>query len=135
MSDTPPPIAPKLNTICSDVEMKGSLLFTGEMVFDGTLTGGSIDGKKLLIGEHGKVQANVSASFLTVRGHITGNVDVSERTVLEQSSSLHGDLTTARLVMHEGATFFGGSKIGPKEKSEKTKPTPVIATARDLQLK
>jgi len=131
MSNTPPPIASKLNTICSDVEMKGSLLFTGEMVFDGTLTGGSIEGEKLVVGEHGKVQANVSASFLTVRGHITGNVDVSERTVLEESSSLHGDLSTARLVMHEGATFFGSSKIGPKEQTKQAPPSVV----RELPLK
>ena len=104
--------------------MKGSLIFTGEMVFDGTLTGGSIDGEKLVVGEHGNVQANISATFLTVQGRITGNVDVSEKTVLEQSSSLRGDLNTARLVMQEGATFFGGSKIGPKENSEKPKPAP-----------
>jgi cytoskeletal protein CcmA (bactofilin family) len=133
MTDTPPPIASKLNIICSDVEMKGSLIFTGEMVFDGTLSGGSIDGEKLVIGEHGKVQANVSASFLTVRGHITGNVDVSERTVLEQSSSLHGDLSTARLVMHEGATFFGGSKIGPKDQTKLAPPAAVHH--RPLELK
>ena len=118
---TPLPIDSVKNLICPDVEMKGSLFFTGELMFDGTLTGGSIDGEKLMIGEHGKVQANISATFLTVQGHITGNVEIAEKTILEQSSSLHGDLATTRLVMHEGATFFGGSKIGPKEESEKPK--------------
>ena len=115
--------------------MKGSLIFTGEMVFDGTLTGGSIDGEKLVVSEHGKVQANISATFLTVRGEITGNVEVSEKTVLEQSSSLHGDLATARLVMHEGATFFGGSRIGPAGKSEKPKQASSGIAARELPLR
>ena len=126
---TPFPTISKQNTICSDVEMKGALLFTGELVFDGTLTGGSIDGEKLVLGEHGKVQGNISASFLTVQGKITGNVDVSEKTIMEQASSLHGDLATTRLVMHEGAAFFGGSRIGPKEKTEKPKQAPSIPSA------
>jgi cytoskeletal protein CcmA (bactofilin family) len=130
----PSAVIPVQNSICSDVEMKGSLIFTGEMVFDGALTGGSIDGEKLVVGEHGRVQANISATFLTVQGHITGNVDISEKTVLEQSSSLHGDLATARLVMQEGATFFGGSKIGPKEKGQETKQAPSDTGTRDLPL-
>lgn len=109
--------------------MKGSLIFTGELVFDGTLSGGSIDGEKLVIGEHGNVQANITATFLKIRGRVTGNVDVAEKTVLEQSASLNGDLATARLVMHEGATFFGGSKIGPKGKIEKSKLTPSVPAA------
>jgi len=115
--NTPPPLITTKNTICSDVEMKGSLIFTGELLFDGTLAGGSIDGENLVVGDHGNVQASISATFLTIQGSVTGNVDVAEKTVLAQSASLRGDLVTARLVMHEGATFFGGSKIGPKEKA------------------
>jgi len=110
--------------------MKGSLSFTGELVFDGTLEGGSIGGGKLVIGEHGKVQADITASFLKIRGRVTGNVDVAEKTILEQSASLHGDLATARLVMHDGATFFGGSTIGPKDKIEKPKQKPSDPAAR-----
>ena len=112
--------------------MKGALIFTGELFFDGTLSGGSIDGEKLVIGEHADIQANVSATFLTVRGKITGNVEVSEKTILEQSASLHGDLATVRLVMHEGASLFGDSKIGPKDKTGKPKPSaskPVVDRA------
>jgi cytoskeletal protein CcmA (bactofilin family) len=101
--------------ICSDVEIKGSIVFKDKLVFDGVLTAGSIQGDALVVGEHGNIHGDIKAAFLTIQGQVTGNAEVAEKTVLGASGSLTGDLSTARLTMSEGATFCGGSKIGPRQ--------------------
>ncbi len=101
--------------ISSDVEIKGSIVFKDKLLFDGVLTAGSIHGQALIVGERGKVHGDIQASHLTILGQVVGAAEVTEKTVLSSTGSLTGDLSTARLSMSEGATFCGGSKIGPRQ--------------------
>lgn len=110
--------------ICSDVEIKGSIVFKDKLVFDGVLTAGSIQGDSLVVGENGNIRGDIRATHLTIQGQVTGNADVAEKTVLGSTGSLTGDLCTARLTMSEGASFCGGSKIGAPRQFEPAKPEP-----------
>ena len=105
-----------------DVEITGAILFKGELRFNGILAGGSIDGDALLVGERAVIHGDITANLLVVKGSVTGNAEVAQKTVLEPTASFHGDLSTARLTMNEGATFFGGSRIGPRVNAEPELP-------------
>jgi cytoskeletal protein CcmA (bactofilin family) len=116
------------STILSDVEINGTLTFSGELHFDGQLQGGDIIGQILVLGPKARIQGNIQAESLTLHGSVTGDVLVTGRCELKGSASLVGSLTTNRLAMDEGATLIGKAEITPDTKGRalpaKTPPPP-----------
>ena len=111
------------SSILSDVEISGTVVFKGELSFDGQLKNGDITGEALIAGERSKIQGNINAEALLLRGSVTGDVLVAGRCELKGSANLVGSLTTNRLVMDEGATLIGKVEITPDGK--KLPPAPV----------
>ncbi len=97
----------------SDIEITGSIVFKGELVFDGKLKDGSIKGKILTVGHGARVEGGIEAEALTISGNVTGNVSVSGKCDLKASAQLFGNLSTTRLVMEDGATLMGQAQIRP----------------------
>ena len=112
MADLPP----NKNNLSKDVEIKGSLKFENEFVFDGNLQGqiSSVDGI-LTVGENADVRGAVKSKTVIVKGKVHGNITVQERCELHSHSQLIGDLKAARLVIEEGATFVGKSEVTPNK--------------------
>ena len=102
------------SVLSQDVEITGSLIFKGELSFDGTIKGGHISGSVLNLGEHASVEGNITADEVAISGSVKGNATVSQRCHLRASARLNGDLNTSRLIMEEGATFIGMSNITPR---------------------
>jgi cytoskeletal protein CcmA (bactofilin family) len=111
-----PEILPNKNNLSKDVEVKGSVKFVNEFVFDGNLQGeiSSVDGI-LAIGENADVRGEVKSKTVIVKGKVHGNITVQERCELHSHSQLIGDLKAARLVIEEGATFVGKSEVTPNK--------------------
>ena len=100
----------------SDVEINGSITFTGELAFGGQLTGGGIKGPILTVSPGANVSGNIESDAFTLHGTVKGDVTVAGKCDLSPSAQLFGNLTTARLVMGEGATFVGRAHIKPGKK-------------------
>jgi cytoskeletal protein CcmA (bactofilin family) len=111
MADTP-----NKNNLSKDVEIKGSIKFANEFIFDGNLEGeiSSVDGI-LTVGENADVRGEVKSKTVIVKGKVHGNITVQERCELHSRSQLIGDLKAARLVIEEGATFVGKSEVTPNK--------------------
>ena len=101
------------SNVLSDVEIYGSITFKGELTFDGKLQGGGITGKILTVGTNGKVQGDIHSDAVAISGTVTGDVTVSGKCDLKSTAQLFGNLTTARLVMDDGATLIGKAEIKP----------------------
>lgn len=101
------------SNVSSDVEIYGSITFKGELAFDGKLQGGGITGKILTVGPLAKVQGDIHSDAVTISGTVTGDVTVTGKCDLKASAQLFGNLTTARLVMDDGATLIGKAEIKP----------------------
>jgi len=71
--------------------IKGSVNATGELVVTNT----------------GAIEGEISVSSAFISGKIKGNLNAKEKTVLEPSSVLYGDLRTKNLVIAEGAHLHG----------------------------
>ncbi len=97
--------------VLADVEISGSLKFTGGLLFEGTFRDGLIEGDHLVVGQGAEIHADIAVTDLTTFGRIEGDVAVLERCQLRPSAELHGNLKTTRLAMEEGATFNGGVQI------------------------
>ena len=106
----------------SDVQITGSLIFKGELVFDGKLSGGGIMGRILSIGATAKVDGDIECDALSIAGVVNGNVSVSGKCELHASAQLVGNLNTSRLVMADGATLIGQVQIRPTGSSAGAAP-------------
>jgi cytoskeletal protein CcmA (bactofilin family) len=115
------------NVLNSDVELKGTLKFSGELTFDGKLEGDINSDGTLQLGDNAAVKGNINATTVILRGKITGNVIAKEKLEIKTKTELFGDIRAPRLVIEEGVTFVGKSEVNPN----KVAPTPTAAPATD----
>jgi cytoskeletal protein CcmA (bactofilin family) len=111
------------NVLNSDVELKGTLKFSGELTFDGKLDG-EINSEGILnLGDNAVIKGNIAVNSVVVRGKINGNVVAKEKIDIKAKTEMFGDIRAAKLVIEEGVTFVGKSEINPN----KVSPTPLPA--------
>jgi cytoskeletal protein CcmA (bactofilin family) len=103
------------NTLAADVEIKGSIKFTNELVIDGKVEGEIVSSGVLTVGENAEIRGEIKTKSVTVLGKVHGNITVDERCELKARAVLMGDLKAARLVIEEGATFVGKSEVTPNK--------------------
>ncbi|MEO6847052.1 MAG: polymer-forming cytoskeletal protein [Chthoniobacterales bacterium] len=102
------------NLLANDVEIKGSIKFGTELIFDGKIEGEVISTDGILtIGKNAEIRGEVKTKAVTVFGTVVGNITVTERCELKASSQLTGDLKAMRITIEEGATFVGKSEVTP----------------------
>ncbi|HEX3870958.1 MAG TPA: polymer-forming cytoskeletal protein [Pirellulales bacterium] len=112
----------KLSTVLSDVEVTGTITFTGGLNFDGKLQKGDMDGEDLVIGARARIDGNINSATLVLHGSVKGDVMVTGQCELKGSASLVGSLTTNRLTMDEGATLIGAVEITPRANGREIVP-------------
>jgi cytoskeletal protein CcmA (bactofilin family) len=119
---------PDRNNLLKDVEIKGSIKFTNELVFDGNLDGNVSSAEGILIvGENASLRGDVKTKTVILKGTVNGNITVQERCELHANAQLIGDLKAVRLSLEDGATFLGKLEVNPGKAPVKTvnqKPEP-----------
>lgn len=122
MSTTP--IDNSKNILNSDVEIKGSLKFTGELTFDGKLDGDITSEGVLNLGDNAVIKGNLSVNSVVLRGKINGNVTAKERIEIKAKTELFGDIRAAKLSVEEGVTFVGKTEVNPNKVAPIPPPQP-----------
>jgi len=100
------------NILSSDVEIKGTLKFSQDLIIDGKIEGEVNSQGDLTVGENAKIQGDIKTRSVTVFGKVEGNITVTDRCELKQNAELVGDITAGKLAIEEGATFMGSSTVG-----------------------
>ena len=81
------------NSILSNVEIKGTIRFSKELMFDGTLEGDvASHGGTLVIGGNGKIH---------------GNIQAREKIDIRKQARITGDIKAARIETEDGAYLKG----------------------------
>jgi len=87
---------------------------TGEVELDeGLIIEGTVEGKvktsdkSLTIGKQGRVNGDVFANVVEVRGRVDGEIYCHEQVRLFPSACIEGDIHCKRLVVDDGASFNG----------------------------
>jgi len=94
-----------------DAEANGRLSFTSPTRIEGKLKGEIKSSDLLVVGPQAAVQATVRADKLVVLGEVRGEVLGASRVEICAGGRLFGDVETQSLVVHEGATFEGRSRM------------------------
>ena len=95
-----------------DAEVTGKLSFATPTRIEGRLKGELRASDLLIIGPQGVVHATVHAKKLVVLGEVRGQVQGASRVEICSGGRLLGDVETKSLVVQEGATFEGRSRMG-----------------------
>jgi len=104
------------NILSSDVEIKGKLRFSKDLVIDGRIEGEVNSEGDLTVGENAQIVGDINTRTVVVFGKIEGNITVTDRCELKQNAELHGDVTAGKLAIEEGAVFLGSSTVGSPTK-------------------
>ena len=102
------------NVLANDVEIKGSIKFSHDLIIDGKIEGEVVSDGSLTIGENALIKGEVKTRSVIIFGKVEGNITVAERCELKSNAVLLGDIAAGTLAIEEGATFDGKSSVGKK---------------------
>jgi len=106
---------PGKNILSSDVEIKGTIKFSGELAFDGKLDGEIQTDGVLTLGDTAVVTGNINAQSVIVRGKVNGNINAKEKIEIKAKAELFGDIRATKLVIEEGVSFVGKTEVNPNK--------------------
>tara|TARA_R110002096_G_scaffold19639_17_gene65398 strand:+ start:1072 stop:1599 length:528 start_codon:yes stop_codon:yes gene_type:complete len=109
---SPASITGNKNILSSDVEIKGKLRFSRDLIIDGRIEGEVNSEGDLTVGENAQILGNIKTRSVVVFGKVNGNISVTDRCELKQNAELNGDVTASKLAIEEGAVFLGSSTVG-----------------------
>jgi cytoskeletal protein CcmA (bactofilin family) len=84
-------------------EFKGDLSFKGSFRIEGYFKGTINSDSLLVVGERGKVEADVKVGQLVINGEIRGTLQATDRIEVHDKGRVFGTLLTPTLVVEEGA--------------------------------
>ena len=94
------------------LHVQGDIIGTGDLLIDGSVEGMiQLDQGKLTVGAAAKLKADINARDVVVYGHVKGNVCARGRIEIKKDSSVIGNLTTAEVLIEDGANFKGSIEI------------------------
>ena len=103
----------------ASLQGKGEISGNEDLLIDGSVEGlVQLDERKLTVGATAKVTADIIAREVVVYGTVKGNLRAKDRIEIKKDGSVNGDLTTARIMIEDGAYFKGSIEIDKTEQKE-----------------
>jgi cytoskeletal protein CcmA (bactofilin family) len=105
----------------SSLQVKGEITGTEDLLIEGSVEGLiQLDERKLTVGATAKLAADINARDVVVYGYVKGNVRAKGRIEIKKDGAIIGNLTTAQIMIEDGADFKGSIEIerGAAEQAE-----------------
>src|SRR6266702_7191674 len=101
------------------LHIKGEISGNEDLLIDGSVEGLiQLDERKLTVGATAKLTADIIAREVVVYGTVKGNLRAKDRIEIKKDGSVNGDLTTARIMIEDGAYFKGSIEIDKSAEKE-----------------
>jgi cytoskeletal protein CcmA (bactofilin family) len=92
--------------------VRGDISGTEDLLIEGSVEGLiQLDERKLTVGATAKLTADINARDVVVYGYVKGNVRAKGRIEIRKDGSIIGNLTTAQIMIEDGADFKGSIEI------------------------
>jgi len=109
-----------LSTLSSDLQFDGNISGGGDLQIDGAIKGDVRVGR-LIVGETGAVEGNVSGDYVEIRGRVVGAIS-GKQVKLIATAYVDGDITAEQMSIDIGAYFQGRVLQGRREAPAPTAP-------------
>ena len=116
LSSTPSGTTARLG---ASLHIKGEISGNEDLLLEGSVEGlVQLDERKLTVGATAKLTADIIAREVVVYGTVKGNLRAKDRIEIKKDGSVNGDLTTARIMIEDGAYFKGSIEIDKSGEKE-----------------
>ena len=102
-----------LSTLSADLQFDGNIRGSGDLQIDGSIKGDVRVGR-LIVGETGAIEGNVSGDYVEIRGRVVGAIS-GKQVKLIATAYVDGDITAEQLSIDIGAYFQGRVLQGRRE--------------------
>jgi cytoskeletal protein CcmA (bactofilin family) len=119
----------------ASLHIKGEITGNEDLHIDGNVEGlVHLEDRKLTVGTTAKLTADVIARDVVVYGNVKGNLRARDRLEIKKDGSVVGDLSTARIVIEDGAYFKGSIEINrPGEGADAAEKPTYVRAARSSE--
>ena len=109
--------------IGKSISIKGDLNGNEDLSIEGKVEGKvELPNNQLTVGANGVVKAEINAKAIIMIGHVSGNVNGTERVEIQATGVVDGDVTSPRLVVAEGAVLNGAIHMGQQPGASASSP-------------
>lgn len=95
------------STLNSHLIFDGELRYSGTVLVDCEFHGSIVTDDTLLVGESGRVDADICAGVIEISGKVNGNIKAMSRVKILSGGEVHGNIETPTISMEEGVLFEG----------------------------
>lgn len=120
-----------LSIIAADLRIEGELRTGGGVRIEGTVVGNVHAEGQVLVAAAGVVHGTIHTAEAILGGKVRGAI-LAERLELTASSVVQGNITTARLLVREGATVDGHIRMTTQSADSKQSTRPLSADANGI---
>lgn len=97
--------------IAADVEFSGTMNFKKPLMIKGRVSGSIHSESELYIDEGARVEANIEALVVSVKGSVKGDITARERVDLFATSVVEGNVTAPKVTMETGCRLNGTCRM------------------------
>lgn len=98
--------------VAKGTRIEGDFSSAESIRLDGIVVGQLKCDRRLVIGESGSIEGNVTASEAVVMGRVKGNVVAAGTLHLMGTAHVEGDIQAKFLIVDEGAAYIGNCRVG-----------------------
>jgi cytoskeletal protein CcmA (bactofilin family) len=103
-------------------EFEGKLTFAGTVRIDAKFKGSIVTNDVLVVGEHARMEADITCGTVIVYGEVIGNIKAKTAIELHHPAKVRGDVETPTLSIEKGVVFQGQSTMPTAERNVVVKP-------------
>ena len=92
-------------------KLEGKVVSAGSLRVDGQITGTIEADGDVMLSPQSAVEADISAANVSVAGRFKGDLTVKGKAEIARGGRVDGNITAKALVIQEGATFNGLSRM------------------------
>jgi cytoskeletal protein CcmA (bactofilin family) len=116
--DAPMTAAPSGDLLLGQgAEFEGKLTFAGTVRIDAKFRGSIVTNDVLVVGEHARIDAEITCGTVIVHGEVNGNIKAKIAVELRHPAKLRGNVESPSLVIEKGVLFQGETKMPGAEKN------------------
>ena len=103
--------------ISAGTTVKGDISSNSDLRIDGTIIGNVNSSSKIIIGDSGKVEGDISSNQADIVGKVSGNIKTKDLVQLRGECVINGNVYAGKLQVEPTATFNGQCHMGNIEKA------------------